>query len=715
MISTSLPLKEGYDIEHWLVEDAEYKPGSQIRVTSPVHLTVVWKENARSHTITYDLDGGNFEIGYENPTSYDINSDFVIDNTEHGPVKTGYTFDGWIGSNGNVAQKTITIDGSAMAENLSYVAKWTPVQVTVTYRDELKGINLGSHTYKYGEEYTGLPICNNFNDVDHNTVYTFAGWATSYENEVYGEKITNTTKITNPANHTIYVIWIPNGLYIINILDNGNGGTVIPSINMGADDAEVTLTITPFAGYNSTSLYINGTRMNDYGAGSTSYSFNIDPPNNGYVISIRVVFEHVRQTIYLHHGVTPAEQENPTEIYYYVDSDPIMITRSEVGTYDGYRFIGWKWQVDGEWYSETEYILIPTGTVGDFHYYEEWQRIIYTVSYELFDVGQNSPNNPETYISGYTVILENPTSEVYTFVGWYLDENFENGPIHEISNNMSGDITLYAKWLKIRVFFDPNGGTGEEMEPLQGAPTDEVLLPDCDYYYEGRLFIEWNTAPDGSGTPYAPGRTITLGNSDVRLYAIWYIIVTKPSAIQNHTYDGVTVTITADTGYSVSGATSATYWREGGYTTTFELADGYVWDDYSDDPIVCNWQIMKRTAFIVANSYYVRHGSSTNDAPSYYTLGLVSGDFTIAPGDVDTDAIGSFRNAITYQVSNARSAFAQQIMGSYDLVIINGYVIVYDEDSSTVAVDIVNGSRSLSMQMGLSAPRMMAVPNRRFV
>ena len=113
---------------------------------------------------------------------------------------------------------------------------------------------------------------------------------------------------------------------------------------------------------------------------------------------------------------------------------------------------------------------------------------------------------------------------------------------------MSGDIALYAKWLKIRVFFDPNGGTGEEMEPLQGAPTDQVLLPDCDYYYEGRIFVGWDTASDCLLPTYSPGDRLTLGNSDVRLYAIWYIIVTKPSAIQNHTYDGVTVTITADTG-----------------------------------------------------------------------------------------------------------------------------------------------------------------------
>ena len=144
-----------------------------------------------------------------------------------------------------------------------------------------------------------------------------------------------------------------------------------------------------------------------------------------------------------------------------------MITRSEVGTHDGYRFVGW--QGTGIVGTETEYILIPTGTVGNLEYYEVWQKIIYGISYEL-NGGTNSLSNPTTYISGYTVILEDPTYGIYTFAGWYLDSGFTNGPIHEISSNMSGDIKLYAKWLMIRVIFEPNGGIGDEMEPLQGHP-----------------------------------------------------------------------------------------------------------------------------------------------------------------------------------------------------------------------------------------------------
>ncbi len=707
--STPLTPKGGYDIDYWLYSGVHYEPGSQIKVTSDMHLVAVWMESARQYSITYDLDGGSFEEGYENPASYDINSSFTVDNTTHGPIKTGYTFIGWTGSNGGVPQKTITIDGSTMAENLSYVAVWSPKPITITYRDELKNINLGTQSYFYGDLYTGLPICNNF--TEDGVYYTFAGWAVTWDAEHgYGEKITNTTRVDiDAATHTIYVIWIPNGLYIVNILDNGNGGTVVPSVNMSAGGSTIDLTITPFAGYNPTNLYINGVEDQSYGAGTTSYSITI-PDNGTYVVSIRVTFSHVAQTITMHYGINEPQDIRTTT--FYVDSNPIMITRSEVGTHEGYRFIGW--QGTGITGTETEYILIPTGTVGNLEYYEVWQNIIFDITYVL-NGGTNNINNPSTYISGYTVILEDPTYGIYTFSGWYLDPQFDGSPIQAISSNMSGNITLYAKWLKIRVFFDANGGIGNEMEPIQGATGEEIEIPENEYEYDGRVFKEWNTASTGTGDSYLPGDTYTLGNTDLRLYAIWYIIVDRPSLINDHVYDGVAVNIVAGTGYSVSGATTATYWRSGGYTTTFELDDGYIWDDMTFDPVVSNWQIMKRTAFIVGNSFYLKHGTSPIDSPTYYTLGLVSGDFTITPGDVDTTDIGSYRNAITCEISSSKSAYSSQILGSYDLVIIDGYVIVYDENSSTVIVDINNGSVGRSMQIAMSMPTMMAVPNRRYL
>jgi len=43
--------------------------------------------------------------------------------------------------------------------------------------------------------------------------------------------------------------------------------------------------------------------------------------------------------------------------------------------------------------------------------------------------------------------------------------------------------------------------------------------------YPGNIFAGWNTAADGSGTTYAPGKTFTMGTADVTLYAQWTLVI----------------------------------------------------------------------------------------------------------------------------------------------------------------------------------------------
>lgn len=52
------------------------------------------------------------------------------------------------------------------------------------------------------------------------------------------------------------------------------------------------------------------------------------------------------------------------------------------------------------------------------------------------------------------------------------------------------------------VRFDPNGGVGV-MEPLDFLESGAV--PDCGFSYEGMMFSEWNTRPDGTGIVFVPG------------------------------------------------------------------------------------------------------------------------------------------------------------------------------------------------------------------
>lgn len=72
-----------------------------------------------TYTISYDLDGGMVETA--NPTSYtDVDASFTLNN----PIKTGYVFLGWTGSNLSEMTKTVTIETGTTGD-LSFVANWT--------------------------------------------------------------------------------------------------------------------------------------------------------------------------------------------------------------------------------------------------------------------------------------------------------------------------------------------------------------------------------------------------------------------------------------------------------------------------------------------------------------------------------------------------------------------------------------------------------------
>ena len=128
-------------------EDATYKATYQ---ATPIE-----------YTIQYSLDGG----ATTNPTSYSIASDTIVLSD---PEKTGYTFLGWTGSNGDVPQKDITIEPNR-AENLSFTANWEKTTYQITY-DLDGGTNDSQNTatYQYLVNIAG-------NDATK-TGYKFDGW-----------------------------------------------------------------------------------------------------------------------------------------------------------------------------------------------------------------------------------------------------------------------------------------------------------------------------------------------------------------------------------------------------------------------------------------------------------------------------------------------------------------------------------------------------------
>lgn len=105
---------------------------------------------------------------------------------------------------------------------------------------------------------------------------------------------------------------------------------------------------------------------------------------------------------------------------------------------------------------------------------------------------------------------------------------------NSVSGNHIVNLYLYKKVLlpdpTYTVTYDGNGKTEgtlpENHTDLYNGDTYKVGTPNNLKKQVGEdtyLFSCWNTAADGSGTDYAPGTELTMGNADVVLYAKWYL------------------------------------------------------------------------------------------------------------------------------------------------------------------------------------------------
>lgn len=100
-----------------------------------------------NYTISYDLNGG--AVAVSNPTGYNIETPtFTLNN----PVKIGYTFVGWTGSNGTTPQKAVSIYKGSTG-NKSYKANWT-ANIDTKYTVEYYQMNLDGKTYTKHESKT---------------------------------------------------------------------------------------------------------------------------------------------------------------------------------------------------------------------------------------------------------------------------------------------------------------------------------------------------------------------------------------------------------------------------------------------------------------------------------------------------------------------------------------------------------------------------------
>ena len=126
------PVKNHYDFAGWYINDAftgDTVTSIKVGTTGIINLYAKW--TPVTYNISYDLAGGELPAGKSNPDSYNIES---ADITLNIPVKDGYIFAGWTGTDLDApTYKVIITTGSV--EDREYTATWVKA-VSVNYIDE---------------------------------------------------------------------------------------------------------------------------------------------------------------------------------------------------------------------------------------------------------------------------------------------------------------------------------------------------------------------------------------------------------------------------------------------------------------------------------------------------------------------------------------------------------------------------------------------------
>ena len=164
------PIKEGNSKYNFIFSG--WNPAIDIAVESTVYVAQ-FSSDPVIYRIEYELDGGTSS----NPTSYSCESGDI---TLTDPVKNGYEFIGWTGSNGSIPQKDIEIDCNSET-NYYFVANWNLITYSITYH--LFG---GVNSIKNPSEYT-IEDSLNLNQASKDG-YSFEGW---FIDSNYDTKITN--------------------------------------------------------------------------------------------------------------------------------------------------------------------------------------------------------------------------------------------------------------------------------------------------------------------------------------------------------------------------------------------------------------------------------------------------------------------------------------------------------------------------------------------
>ncbi len=399
--------------------------------------------------------------------------------------KEGYTFVGWVDSNGERVQFPIKVQFEE-----TYTSQYVLNEYTVDY-----WLNGG---YFISSPETIVTIESPTLDLPIPTKdgMEFLGWYTSPDYS--GEAVTEVHFCE--SNIKVYAKWSE---VVYTIKYNLNGGILYGATNPSTVTAyETVKLVNPLRnGY----TFLGWFDAPDGGNLYTSIG------GQGFANVVLYAQWQVNTSVYnISYELNGGEllQDNPLTV---VSGDYVKLNEP---TKHGHDFVGWCDSADGD----GKFYQYLSGVENDLKLFAIFTPKQYTIRYEYKGSYLGGEYNPNTIVYGQIVTLFPVGMHGYTFLGWYTAEN-GGSKIEVIDESNIGTFTvLYARYsiIKYNITYELNGGELAQDNPTQVTSGDYFNLNNPTKH--GYDFVGWCDSADGDGKFY---QYLSGIEDDLKLFAIF--------------------------------------------------------------------------------------------------------------------------------------------------------------------------------------------------
>ena len=496
------PTKSGYTFAGWYTDGDLKTPASFDSITASTTLYAKWTAGTETkYTVIHFWENAN-DDGYSFKES-ETKTGATGDKTNAGAKSyQGFTAQ-------TITQQEIAGDGSTI--------------VKVYYKRNVYSVRFYSNSGIFGssKEYTSLRITAKYGAYIGDQWPTYDdsnAWATTDNGSTYQSNI-DTMPLNGASFYGPRSGWgSETAYYYVEVLPGETGTPGPGNLNYKLHHSDTS----PGTGYRVTDedkYPITGFTFKTFSAERNWGEYNYDQAKFYYTRnSYDLVFVSNGSD---EHTVSKKFEQSIADVNY----TPKLLT----GEKSDYVFAGWyaSKECTGEAYDFTG----KTMPANNITLYAKWVAPTYTVT--VYD--QNGTKLDEITVSkGDTVTdwLSTQKDKITldtgdSFLGWVLksDENSLDGMPFNFSTKITKDYELRAKVgskAQYSVTYNANatGATGSVTDTEKYAKGAEATVMSNSFTNDGKVFLSWNTAADGSGKTYYPNSTVKI-TGDVTLYAQW--------------------------------------------------------------------------------------------------------------------------------------------------------------------------------------------------